>query len=148
MHSSSTTASLPADIVVGPVRWLHLTRIATEKAETYGDPAADPRFVIVKAPLSIRGTRSVTLSVPPEERDTVGLDYRRTDGYPTRRTPRDGDGAETFQTRCGHDPTYYAGGFVVTPGRCVKIDVLVADRPTALHGVVSFGAGACRGAPS
>jgi len=78
----STTARRPPDIVVGPVRWLSLTRIATEDARIYGDPVGEP-FVIVKAPVAIIGTSSVTLSVPPAERDTVGLDYRRTDGFPT-----------------------------------------------------------------
>ena len=143
-HSSSSTAPSPADIVVGPIRWPGLTRIATEDAGTYGDAAPDPRFVVVKAVMAISGTSAVTLSVPSEERDMVGLLYRRTDPTAIIRTPRDADGADTLQTRCGHDPTYYAGGFVVAPGRCANLDVFVANRPTALHGAISFGAGGCR----
>jgi hypothetical protein len=117
----------------GPLTWPYL-RVAVSRTRQLA--AVHGLAPSLKALLTVRNGATVRVAIPPRERSRLSLDY--TDIPPRR--PRDGrfrvgDGASSATFRACprgagyHDPTEFAGGFIVDGARCAVVDIYAT--PTA-----------------
>ena len=134
--------SRPGDLVVGPIAFSGLERLA-RRAEL--ERFRVGRGYRVKSGVSIRASTVVTVAVVRPAR--VKLEYappNRASDAVEFRACRGGERAFSHPGRVG-PVTGFNGGFVVDRPRCVALDVWVRGRRTPLRAVVSFGAGRCAG---
>lgn len=137
IESGRGPLSFPAEgaVVAGPVAFSGLQRVA----RSLGRPADDGRY-FVKAAVTIRAGRRVTISVPARLVDRIGLAYATTpEPVPAVRFERcpPATRAFSYDGRVGA-VTGFNGGFVLTRPGCYRVEVRVEDGRT--HAVrIPFG---------
>jgi hypothetical protein len=112
----------PGGVVVGPVAFSGLQRVAT----SLGRRGPDGRY-FVKAAVTIRAGRPVTISAPARFSDRIGLGYARTpEPVPSVRFEPCPPATRAFSYRGRVGPvTGFNGGFVLTKAGCYRIAVRV-----------------------
>jgi hypothetical protein len=125
----------PAGVVAGPVAFSGLQRVAA----SLGRRGPDGRW-FVKAAVTIRAGRPVTISAPARLSDRIGLGYARTpEPVPSVRFEPcpPGTRAFSYDGRVGA-VTGFNGGFVLTKPGCYRVEVRVDGGRT--HAVrIPFG---------
>ena len=134
--------ALPGDVVVGPVAFTALKRVAARRELERWRTRDGYR---VKSAVRVRAGAVVTLAVAENDAPFVSLEYApgfRPSKAVQFRSCRPGTSAFAYDGPIGV-ATGFNGGFVVDGPRCVALDVWVRGRPAPLRAVVSFGAGRC-----
>ncbi|MBA2636698.1 MAG: hypothetical protein H0U79_00475, partial [Solirubrobacterales bacterium] len=140
------TASRPGDVVVGPLAFSGLARVASRRGLEHFRDAGVYR---IKAGASLRAGVRATLVIARHARRWASLTFAAR----KLRQVSDGDPAVRFQACRADEPAFgydgpvgittgFAGGFILSRRGCVPLEVRVAGRPT-VRAVVPFGVGGC-----
>jgi hypothetical protein len=135
----------PSDVVVGPVAFAGLKRVADPREfATYENTRTG--LFSVKAGLSVRAGRVVSISIAPEDRSAARVGFV---GAPARGVPAvrasacdKNEPAFSYKGRVGIT-TGWAFGFVLTEARCVHVVVRERGRTQPFRRVVGFGIEGC-----
>jgi hypothetical protein len=142
-----TRFARPADVVVGPIAFVGLARVA--------NPAAFRRLrahgvYVVKAGARVRANRVVTLVVPTAYRTRASLSYAGN----RLRSVADGVPAVRFEACPSNEPAFsydgtvgpwtgFNGGFLVSRPLCLPVEVWVEGLRAPTRKLLSFGKGRC-----
>jgi hypothetical protein len=137
-------------IVAGPVAWPEILELAGD-SRTPGRPArasyhaVGGLVVAEKSLIAVNDGATVTISVPPDERRRLSLDYTyiRPRTAAGRYRVADGTSEVTFHAcppGSNDSPSsQFAGGFIVAGAQCARIDVQVGGDAARLERRIPFG---------
>ena len=135
--------STKRDVVAGPLRIVSFKGVFANADEDEVYAPGPHGEKVLKAAISIVGSRDVTMLVPRTERRRLAFSYRRNDVDTVARGHR----AVRFRG-CAHGrrTTGYPGAWVYSGkwDRCVRVDFRVEGRPETIHRRLPLGAGHCR----
>lgn len=141
-------ASRPGDVVVGPVAFAGLERVASQRA--LARYRARSGYLVKAGAIVLAGTRA-TLVIGRRARGWAALSYATREVFDVP----DGGPAVRFQACARDEPAFsydgpvgittgFAGGFFLSHPGCVPLEVRAAGRrPVRTH--VPFGVGRCGG---
>ena len=135
--------STKRDVVVGPLRIVSFRSLFARAREDEVYAPGPHGEKVLKAAVSIVGSRDVTIIVPRAERRRLAFGYKRNDV----RTVARGHRAVHFRACArGRRTTGYPGAWIYSGrwNRCLPVDFRIEGRRDTIHRRVPLGAGRCR----